>query len=136
MGTLAINSSAATTDVLVIDDDRRIRDVLAELLTSAGFRVTVAESGTAGLRRFAEGHFHVIVTDVRMPGLDGWEVARRIREASSDVGIVVMSASLDRRDAIGHGDAQRGVTLRKPFPLEELIGIIARLVPVPEESGA
>ena len=52
----------------------------------------------------------MIITDVRMPGPDGWEVARRIREASSDV------------------------TLPKPFTLEELIGIIDRLVPFTEES--
>jgi CheY-like chemotaxis protein len=51
MGTLAINSSAATTDVLVIDDDGRIRDVLAELLTSAGFRVTVAGSTPVAVAR-------------------------------------------------------------------------------------
>jgi CheY-like chemotaxis protein len=51
MRTPAINSSAATTDVPVIDDDRRIRDVLGELLTSAGFRVTVAESTPVAVAR-------------------------------------------------------------------------------------
>jgi two-component system response regulator MprA len=132
MRTLEIDPSATTRDVLVIDDSCLVRDALGELLTSAGFRVTLAESGTAGLERFAHGHFDVIVTDVRMPGPDGWEVARRIRQASADVGIIVMSASLDQRQAMGDGDAPRVMTLAKPFSLEELIGIIDRLVALSE----
>jgi DNA-binding response OmpR family regulator len=113
--------------VLVIDDDRLIRDALTDVLTAAGYRVTAAEDGTAGLRRFADGHYHVIVTDVRMPGPDGWEVARRAREASTDVAIVVMSAGLDRSVPAGDGDARRLATLPKPFELDELVDIIDRL---------
>jgi two-component system response regulator MprA len=128
MKTLEIDPSATIRDVLVIDDDRLVRDALAEVLTSAGFRVTLAENGTAGLERFAHGHFDVIVTDVRMPGPNGWEVARKIRQASADVGIIVMSANLDHRTAPGDGDAAQVMTLAKPFSLEELIGVIDGLV--------
>jgi CheY-like chemotaxis protein len=136
MGAIEIERPAATTDVLVIEDDPLVRDVLAEVLTSAGCRVTVANNGTTGLRRFADGRYHVVLTDVRMPGPDGWEVARRVREASADVGIIVMSASFDRRDPNGDGDSRRLVTLPKPFTLEELIGLIGRLVPFPEAHRA
>ena len=117
-------------DVLVIEDDRLIRELLGELLASAGYRVTVAKNGTEGLRRFADGRFHVVVTDVRMPGPDGWEVARRLREASADVGIIVMSASLDSEDNTRGEDGRHLATLAKPFTLEQLIATIDRLVTV------
>jgi two-component system response regulator MprA len=136
-GRFEIDRPPATTDVLVIDDDRLFRDVLADLLTSAGYRVTVAENGTVGLRRFADGHYHVIITDVRMPGPDGWEVARRVRAVSADVGIIVMSGgSLEPRDPAVNGNAGRLVTLPKPFPLEELIGLIDSLVRPSPGPGA
>jgi DNA-binding response OmpR family regulator len=67
--------------------------------------------GREGLRRFASGRFHVVVTDVRMPGPDGWEVARRLREASAEDGCQL-------------------AILAKPFTLEQLTATIDRLVAV------
>jgi DNA-binding response OmpR family regulator len=117
-------------DVLVMEDDGRIRELLGDLLASAGYRVTVASTGTEGLRLFADGRFHVVVTDVRMPGPDGWEVARRLREASADVGIIVMSASFDSEDSIRGENCGHLAILAKPFTLEQLTATIDRLVTV------
>jgi CheY-like chemotaxis protein len=89
--------------------------------------VTVAENGTEGLRRFADGRFNVVVTDVGMPGPDGWEIARQLREASAAVGIVVMSGSFDFRDNTPSEDNSHLATLAKPFSLEQLTAIIDRL---------
>lgn len=130
----AIGLGQQPAHVLVIDDDRLVRDALADVLTSAGYRVTLAENGTAGLRHFADGGYHVIVTDVRMPGPDGWEVARRVREVSADVGIVVMSAGLDHR-APADADSHRLATLPKPFDLQDLLAIIDRLTPSAQAPG-
>lgn len=91
MSLMKTTRSAAVVEVLLIDDDCVIREILAELLVSAGYGVTVADNGSEGLRRLVDGRFDVIVTDVRMPGLDGWEVARRLRGLSPDVEIIVMS---------------------------------------------
>jgi len=118
---------AATVDVLVMEDDLLIRQILGELLVSKGYHVTVAKNGTEGLRRFADGRFNVVVTDVGMPGPDGWEIARRLREASADVGIVVMSGSFDSQDNTRGEDGSHMATLAKPFSLEQLTAIIDRL---------
>jgi DNA-binding response OmpR family regulator len=128
MRAVEIHRPAVTVDVLVIEDDRLIREVLRELLASAGYGVTVAENGTEGLRRFADGRFHVVVTDVRMPGPNGWEVARRLREASADMGIIVMSASFDSEDNTRGEECCHLATLAKPFTLEQLTATIDRLV--------
>ena len=60
---MGIERPAAMVNVLVMEGDRLIRELLGELLASAGYRVTVATNGTEGLRRFADGPFHVVVTD-------------------------------------------------------------------------
>ena len=125
---MVIDRPAATIDVLVVDDDLVIREVLGALLASVGYRVTVARNGAEGLRRFADGRFQVVVTDVGMPGLDGWEIARQLREASADVGIIVMSGSFDSADNTRGEDCSHLATLAKPFALEQLTTIIERLV--------
>jgi len=128
---MEIGRPAGAVAVLVIEDDHLIREVLRELLAWTGYDVTVAENGTEGLRRFAEGRFHVVVTDVHMPGPDGWEVARRLRAASADVGIIVMSASLDSEESTrGVEDDCRLAILAKPFTLEQLTATIDRVVTI------
>lgn len=127
---MAIDHPAAKADVLVMEDDHLIREVLGELLASAGYHVTVAENGIEGLHRFADGGFHVVLTDLRMPGLSGWEVARRLRAASTDVGIIVMSASFDSGDNIRGEDCGHLATLAKPFTMEQLTATIERLVTI------
>jgi CheY-like chemotaxis protein len=129
-------AAVVITDVLVIDDNDQFREALAILLASAGYRVTVAADGPAGLRRFAEGRFRVVVTDVHMPGLNGWDVARAVRQATPAVGVVLMSASFDPRDTRAGGGPGRPVTLPKPFLLEELIEIIDRVASPGEEDAA
>ena len=127
---MEIEGPAVTADVLLIEDDRLIREILRELLISNGCRVTVAESGADGLRQFANGRYQVVITDVRMPAPDGWEIARRVRAASPDIGIVVMSGSLDP-DALHAASPHRLATLAKPFALEELLAAIDRVTTVP-----
>ena len=103
---MEIDGPAATVDVLVMEDDRLIRELLGELLESAGYHVTVAKNGTEG--------------------------ARRLREASADVGIVVMSASFDSENNTRGDDGCHLATLAKPFTLEELTATISQLVTVDE----
>ena len=125
---VGIDRPAATVDVLVMEDDRLIREVLGALLGSVGYRVTVARNGTEGLRRFADGRFHVVLTDVGIPGPDGWEIERRLRETSADVGIIVMSGSLDSADNTRGEDCCHLATLAKPFTPQQPTAIIERLV--------
>jgi DNA-binding response OmpR family regulator len=120
---------SAAADVLVIEDDRLLREILCELLASNGYRVMAAANGTDGLKHFATGHYGVIITDVRMPGPDGWEVARRVSAASPEVGIIVMSG-LDPRELRAAG-GRRLTTLAKPFTLEELLAAITRVTTIP-----
>jgi two-component system, LuxR family, response regulator FixJ len=110
--------------VYVIDDDEAMRDSLDFLLTSAGFNVSLFETALAFLDALPGLEFGCVVSDVRMPGLDGIELLKRIKAANSQFPIVIMT---------GHGDVPLAVEamklgaadfLEKPFEDDRLIGMI------------
>jgi CheY-like chemotaxis protein len=70
--------------VLIVDDNEMNRLVLAEMLTTLGGRVTLASSGEQALERAREAPFDLIFMDSEMPGMDGFETTRRLREAQGD----------------------------------------------------
>jgi two-component system, LuxR family, response regulator FixJ len=110
--------------VYVIDDDEAMRDSLNFLLESAGFNVTLFESALKFLESLQSLDFGCVVSDVRMPGLDGIELLKRMKADQSSFPIVIMT---------GHGDIPLAVEamklgavdfLEKPFEDDRLIGMI------------
>ncbi len=114
----------ASGRVLVIDDDPSILDTVSSILSGEGYQVMSAPSGEEALVLSRSWHPTLILLDMRMPVMDGWAVARALREAGSRVPIVVMTAAenasrwADEIGAAGH--------LAKPFALDELIGTVER----------
>ena len=80
--------------ILIAEDDAILRFTLSSAISSAGYHVIEAEDGDVALQRAAEfdGSIRVLVTDIRMPRMDGHEVSRRIKEARPDIKIIVVSA--------------------------------------------
>ncbi len=93
-----------STRVHVIDDDDAVRDSLAFLLETAGFAVTTYGSGVEFLDRFAEAERGCVVTDIRMPGLTGLELARELQARGSGLPLIIMT---------GHGDVPLAVEAMK-----------------------
>ena len=79
--------------ILIVDDERAIREVLSDTLSSLGYRVTVASSGHEGLRLFLNNSFELVFTDMRMPGMDGWSLARHIKDKSPNTPVVLITGS-------------------------------------------
>jgi CheY-like chemotaxis protein len=77
--------------VLVIDDDAPVRRLLADFMAVLGYQVEAAADGIEGLSRFEQAPHDLVVTDVRMPGVNGWDVVRGVRRLRRDVGIIVVS---------------------------------------------
>jgi DNA-binding response OmpR family regulator len=77
--------------ILVVDDDRDIRGLVRELLSRAGYDVSEAESGKAGLREFYSSPPDLVLLDVSMPELDGWQTLERIRDLS-EVPVMMLTA--------------------------------------------
>jgi two-component system, OmpR family, response regulator MprA len=106
--------------ILVIDDDRSLRDALRRALAIAGFDVQVAEGGQHGLTQVAAGAPDAVVLDIGLPDIDGLEVCRRLRRAGNRVPILMLTARDAVTDRISGLDAGADDYLVKPFDVGEL----------------
>ena len=114
------NTNEPRAKVLVVDDEESIVDMLATALRFTGYEVTSAASGFDALRTVKESRPDLIVLDVNMPDVDGFEVCRRIRRDGIDSPVIFLTARdapEDLRAGFSHGGDDY---LTKPFSLEEL----------------
>lgn len=126
---------ALSGKVYVIDDDPAMRDSLNFLLGSAGFEVSLFESATAFLDVLPALDFGCVISDVRMPGVDGLDLLRRLRTDLKKLPVVIMT---------GHGDVSLAVEamklgavdfLEKPFEDDRLVGMILASLRQDEDSA-
>jgi two-component system, OmpR family, phosphate regulon response regulator OmpR len=106
--------------VLVVDDDRRLRDLLARFLGEHGYRVTTAQNAADATSKLEHLVFDVLVLDVMMPGENGFDFARRLR-ATSQVPILMLTAQTGPSDRITGLEIGADDYLAKPFEPRELI---------------
>lgn len=112
------------TRVLVIDDDADIRRMIAYALADAGYQVDEAADGEAALEMVHDRHPDVILLDMKMPGMDGWEFARLYREQYDHrAPIVVLTAAKDAAERASEVKAESYVS--KPFDLSDLVGRVS-----------
>ena len=79
--------------ILIVDDEKAIRDVLSDTLSFLGYEVTVGSNGHEGLSLFLNDSFGLVFTDMHMPGMDGWTLARRIKDKSPNTPVVLITGS-------------------------------------------
>ncbi len=106
--------------ILLIEDDARLAEMVSEYLGEAGFRVSVAAAGRAGLERLAREPFDALVLDLMLPDMDGLEVCRQLR-ARSDVPLLMLTARGDAADRIVGLEIGADDYLPKPFEPRELL---------------
>ena len=106
--------------ILIVDDDRALRDALRRALTLAGYEVQTAEDGQAGLEAIVQGVPDAVVLDIGLPDLDGVEVCRRLRAAGNRVPILMLTARDAVEDRIDGLDAGADDYLVKPFDVGEV----------------
>jgi two-component system response regulator MprA len=106
--------------VLVVDDDRAVRDALRRVLTLAGYEVQVADGGAEAIEAVVQSVPDAVVLDVGMPGIDGLEVCERLRRLGSRVPILMLTARVEISDRVAGLDAGADDYLVKPFDNDEL----------------
>ncbi len=124
--------------VLVVDDDETVRDVVRRYLEVAGFTVDVAGDGTDGLAKFAAASPDLVVLDVMMPGLNGLEVCKRLRQVSQ-VPIVMLTALGEEENRIAGLELGADDYVTKPFSPKELslrVASVLRRARMPLPSSA
>jgi DNA-binding NtrC family response regulator len=113
--------------VLVIDDNVDLAENIAEILEDVGVDVHLAESAEAALAQFSARHWNLVVTDVRMPGLDGIELVAQLKRMSPETPILVMTGYADNDTRVrAHESGALGV-VHKPLDVDMLLELIQRL---------
>jgi DNA-binding NtrC family response regulator len=112
--------------ILVVDDEKQVADVLVDYLSNLGYQTVAAYSGYDALSKFKDGDFQLIITDLKMPEMDGMELLEAAKRLDKQVVVVVIT---------GHGTIESAVEaikkgaydfISKPFKMEELEIIVNR----------
>ncbi len=116
--------------VLIVDDEPNLLRALEMRLRAAGYDVRTARSGTEALVRLAESAPDLIISDIRMPGMDGYALARTLRESPGTglIPIIFLTAKDTVADRIAGFDAEVDAYLTKPFEPSELLAVVANIL--------
>src|SRR5215203_2663780 len=112
--------------ILIIDDEMIMRNFLAEALKRKGIETVAVESGEKGLKLMHDQSFDMVITDMKMPGLSGIDVLRRVKELSPQTLVIVITAFGTIENAVEAMRAGAFHYLIKPFSLESLFANIEK----------
>lgn len=105
--------------ILIIDDDPTLAEMIGMRFETRGYEVLLARLGKEGLRMAYEKHPDLVILDVMMPDMDGWETCRRLRDMS-DVPIVMLTAKVEEEDVVRGFRLGADDYVKKPFSVQEL----------------
>lgn len=116
--------------ILLVDDQSDVRRILERMLRSLGFVVLSVGSGRDALSAYErhDGPVHLLVTDLEMPGMDGRELAERLRRHRPDIGVLFLSGHADDLSADDDQSGDAATYLQKPCTMKELANHVTRLV--------
>ena len=107
--------------ILIVEDEQKIADALKQGLSEHGFHVEVAYDGTIASRLFLSRHFNLIVLDINIPGINGYELSKMIRISNNQMPIIMLTAMNSLNDKIEGYDAGADDYIIKPFEFKELL---------------
>jgi PAS domain S-box-containing protein len=120
--------------ILVIDDEEFVRSVLSRTLAQVDHQVTLAENGERGIQLFKERKFDIVLTDLGMPGMSGWEVCRVIKEISphTPVGMITgWGTEMSQNKMKEYG---LNFIISKPFDINKILNVVAENIDLPHEK--
>lgn len=114
--------------ILIVDDDETLLDVLSLSFEDQGYEVQTAADGSAGLRKVAEEHPDLVISDVNMPGVDGFTLCRQLREAGDEVPLILLTSRDHEVDEAIGLDLGADDYVTKPFSTRVLLARVAALL--------
>ena len=119
-GPHAIPAMGKKREVLIVDDNKAVQEVLSRMISFLGYHVTLAGNGLEGGTLFLTSPYDLVITDLQMPLMNGWELSRLVKERSPKTPVIVITGSCDDN----HWDKLKmnGVDaiIPKPFKLKEI----------------
>jgi DNA-binding response OmpR family regulator len=123
-----MDAKAAKPPILVVEDESVLASGLCDVLAFRGYAPTAVASGDEGLRRAQSGRFALVMLDVMLPGLSGLDVCRRLREAASEVPVLMLTARGAESDVLDGFRAGADDYVTKPFSIAELMARVEALL--------
>lgn len=123
------------TRILVVDDEEHVRELLRDILETEGYGVTVAKSGPEALVLFERENFNALFTDVGMPEMSGWELARAVRKRKHDIPIAVITGWGEAVGSNKKDAAQVDWVVAKPFDTQQILEIAHHVFRRREENA-
>lgn len=120
---LTLVPRAVSPRILIVDDEPSVRELLADILQGEGYDVSLAENGNEALELFDARAFEAVFTDLGMPGMSGWELARAIRERSPDIPLAVVTGWGDAVGSVEQQEAGVDWVVTKPFSIARICEI-------------
>lgn len=113
--------------ILIVDDDRRMAKTLKDIFNTKGYEAEVAYSGPEALEKMAEGNFNCVLTDIKMPEMNGVDFYKRLKKEQSDIPVVMMTAY--STDKLTNEGLEEGAiaTLTKPLDIEAIFSFLSML---------
>jgi DNA-binding NtrC family response regulator len=112
--------------ILVVDDDLSIRNMLSIVLKKGGYEVSTADSSEAALKRLKTESFQLIISDIKMPGISGIELLKKIKTINPEIPVIMITAFASANDAVEAMKLGAEDYITKPFSLDELKLIIEK----------
>lgn len=114
--------------ILLIEDEKKIADTLCKGLKELDYHVEIAYDGTIGIRLFESSVFNLVITDINLPGINGYEVTKIIRSRNQHIPIIMLTAMSTTADKIEGFDTGADDYIVKPFEFKELLVRIRALL--------
>jgi CheY-like chemotaxis protein len=120
--------STGKANILLVDDDPEVSEVLELMLAQMGHRVAVVAQGAVAVALFEQGDYDLVITDLGMPDVSGWEVAKAVKEKSPRTPIILITGWGVQLDSEEMSKSGVDGVIAKPFSKESLMGQLARLL--------
>jgi PAS domain S-box-containing protein len=124
INTIEIPCEQKKTKILIIEDEQSVGDTLLEILTFGGHEVSMATNGLDGISIFAEDRFDIVITDLGMPGLTGFDVAQRIKKINEHIPIILITGWNIKMNKDELHDRGVDYLINKPFQVKQILSLL------------
>jgi two-component system, NtrC family, response regulator AtoC len=114
--------------ILVVEDETLVAWSIASILTRAGYQTTVEVSGEAAIQTFSERSFDLVITDYRLPQINGLDVAAAVKRYNKSTPVILISAMTENGPNVVNWEGQAEFFMEKPFDLDEIIRVVGQLL--------
>ena len=122
--------------LLIVDDDPQILNMLGDILAESGYNLTFSADGEEALKKLEEGEFHLVISDVRMPGIDGFELLKTIKERFNNTKVILMTGYTDDYDISDALILGADDYITKPFNISRVLLAVGNAVTVNKRDGS